>query len=148
MPTATAALTAQDLGELQLLYARSARLIDAGDNEGWADLYTADGVFERRTSPTPGIDAVYIAGRAALAEFATGVVRRGGGRHRHWLSGVVVEPNGEDAAVGSCYFQVIDAAGPGRTIILGSGTYQDQLARTPDGWRIRHRLAVADEGPS
>ena len=89
MPTTAVSLTAADHAELLTLYARSARLIDAGENEAWADLYTPDGVFERQVSPMPGIEAVYVEGREALARFATGVVRRGGGRHRHWLSGIL-----------------------------------------------------------
>lgn len=144
MPSTAAALTAADHAELMALYARSARLIDAGENEAWADLYTPDGVFEREVSPVPGIEAVHVEGRAALARFGEGVVRRGGGRHRHWLSGILVEADGRDGAVGSCYFQVIDAAGPGRTTILGSGIYRDRLTRTAGGWRIASRLAVPD----
>ena len=37
--------TAQDYIEIQQLYAKYAQTLDLGDAEGWADTFTADGVF-------------------------------------------------------------------------------------------------------
>jgi 3-phenylpropionate/cinnamic acid dioxygenase small subunit len=137
------ALSTADRVALLDLYSRSVRLIDDGDNERWAALFTADGVFERKVSPMPGIEAVRIEGAAALAEFGRGVRARGAGRHRHWLSGILLDGSAEEAD-GSCYFAVLDAAGPGRTTILGTGVYRDRWVRDGAGWRLHYRLAVPD----
>ena len=136
-------LSSDDHVALLDLYSWSVRLIDDGDNQRWAALFTADGVFERKLSPVPGIEAVRIEGHAALGEFAKGVRERGGGRHRHWISGVLLEGSSTDVQ-GSCYFAVVDAAGPGRTVTLGTGVYRDRWVRDGSAWRLRHRLAVPD----
>ena len=57
-------LTSQDHGEIRQLYARYAHTIDTGEAEGWADTFTADGVFGNAH------------GRAALVEFVHTVYKR------------------------------------------------------------------------
>ena len=51
---AAAALTAQDFVEIQQLYAKYNWTLDAGDAEGYASTFTADGVFNNNV----GHDAI------------------------------------------------------------------------------------------
>jgi len=70
-----ATLTPQDYEEIRQLYARYAHTIDTGDAEGWADVFTADGVFGNAQ------------GRDALIEFVHTVYKANqelGRQSRHW----------------------------------------------------------------
>ena len=39
-----------------------------------------------------------------------------------------------------------EAAAGAKSKLTNSGRYHDELVRTPDGWRFRHRTAVLDGG--
>ena len=69
---AAAALTAQDFVEIQQLYAKYNWTLDAGDAEGYASTFTADGVFNNNV------------GHDAIVKFAE-TFHAGLGAHvRHW----------------------------------------------------------------
>jgi hypothetical protein len=52
----------------------------------------------------------------------------------------VVQGDG-DRATASCYLQVIKVDEEPKQIV-SFGRYQDELLRTAEGWRLRHRLIV------
>jgi hypothetical protein len=59
----------QDYMEIQQLYAAYGHRMDSGDAEGWANLYTPDGAWEKLDGPGGKADfGVY--GREDLAAFA------------------------------------------------------------------------------
>lgn len=129
------ALTSQDHDEIRQLYARYAHTIDTGDAEGWADVFTADGVFANAR------------GRAALVEFVNAVYRANqeiGRQSRHWNNQILIEPTAE-GAVGSCYL-VLYNTGVTPPVVRLTGVYRDVLVKTSDGWRFKERVVERD-GP-
>jgi hypothetical protein len=126
---AAGTLTPQDYAEIQQLYSRYYHTIDAGNPEGWADTFTADGVFNGNTR-----------GREALM----GMIRRGGTNKplRHWHSNLTIEPS-PDGAKGSVYVLQIDITTKPPSISTYS-RYDDQLVKTPQGWRFKVRQRSGD----
>jgi hypothetical protein len=132
---AKAALTTQDYVEIQQLYARYAMTIDAGDAEGWADTFTADGVFNNASR-----------GRTALVQFVHDWRdKRNGADRRHWNSNLVIRPS-DDGATGSVYLLLLDiSARP--PVMAMSAMYEDALVKTPQGWRFKSRVLHGDAAP-
>ncbi len=125
--------TAQDYIEIQQLYAKYAQTLDLGDAEGWADTFTADGIF----GETVGHDA--------LKMFADGFFASFEGAARHWNSQLIVTPTAEGAD-GGCYLLLVDT----RTQPIGltvAGIYADKLVKTAAGWRFQERVFTADRLP-
>ena len=132
---AVGTLTSQDHDEIRQLYARYAHTIDTGDAEGWADTFTADGVFANAH------------GRAALVEFVHTVYKQNqevGRQSRHWNNQILIEPTAEGAA-GTCYL-VLYNTGVTPPAIRLTGVYKDALVKTPNGWRFESRVVERD-GP-
>jgi hypothetical protein len=55
----------------------------------------------------------------------------------------LIRLDGECATARTSYLVVLQAAGAGLVSSV-AGTYDDVLARTPDGWRFRRRRLVHD----
>jgi len=127
-----------DRAQIRELTARYNRCFDDGDPDGFAALFTEDGVME-----VAGTFSV--SGREALAEMVRhtpyGVV--------HVTADATVEVDG-DRAVQDVKLLVLARPGPdaaeGRSKLTNTGRYHDELVRTPDGWRFTHRTAVLDAG--
>ena len=128
-----------DRTRIRELTARYNRCFDDGDPDGFAALFTEDGVM--------AVEGTFsVSGRDALAEMV-----------RHTPYGVVhvtvdatVEVDG-DRAVQDVTLLVLSRPGPdapaGTTSKLAStGRYHDELRRTADGWRFSKRTAILDGG--
>jgi uncharacterized protein (TIGR02246 family) len=109
---------------LQLLY-RYNHAIDSGDAEGWAALFTDDGVFE--------VAGQVMSGREELVGFASSVHGL-----RHVVANPVIDVVGDTATVRAYLFVF------GGTTMSISGSYEDQLVRQPDGWRFAKRSFAPD----
>ena len=109
---------------LQLLY-RYNHAIDSGDAHGWAGTFTADGVFDVAGQVRSGQDE--------LAAFAAGVHG-----YRHTVVNPVVDVAG-DAATVRAYWVVYQG-----TAVAAVGTYEDEVVRTPGGWRFAKRVSTPD----
>jgi uncharacterized protein (TIGR02246 family) len=109
---------------LQLMY-RYNHLIDSGDAAGWAETFTEDGVFD--------VAGQVRSGHSELTAFAA---EQAG--HRHVVVNPVIDVTGDSATV-RAYF-VVYAGGA----LRGTGTYADELVRTPDGWRFAKRVSTPD----
>lgn len=121
--------------------ARAARLVDLQDYEGFAALFTEDGVLQRPGGePLVGREAIVAAYRARPASRIT----------RHLLAGTVVDLLAPDEA--QAYSSVLlwvgdeaDAIGPQGRPARGAqvaGEFEDRLRLCADGrWRISHRIA-------
>ena len=121
--------------------ARAARLVDLQDYEGFAALFTEDGVLQR-----PGGEPLH--GRAAMvaayrARPATRITR-------HLLAGTVVDVLSADEALAHSAVLLwvgdqADEPGPNGRPARGAqvaGEFEDRLRRCDDGgWRIAHRVA-------
>ena len=112
---------------IQELCARYCHTIDSQDAAGWAQCFTADGVFE--------FDGWAIQGRAALREYAE--VHARFMRCRHLTLNGLYEVRGDQATGRST--TVVTLATGGGYKILGQGYYEDRLVKEGGRWLIVHR---------
>ena len=126
-------LTAQDLVDIQQLYAKYNWALDGGDSEGYASTFTPDGVFNNNV------------GHDAIVKFAD-TFHAGLGAHvRHWNTNLMILPTPEGAS-GQVYLVLVDFANKPATIAT-SASYTDQLVKTPQGWRFKKRATKGDTAP-
>jgi uncharacterized protein (TIGR02246 family) len=130
--------------ELDLLYTRYARTVDAGDAEAWAACFTPDGRF----TSSGGVTSV---GRDEIAAFARGLHeqwRRDRVVGRHWTNGLLVEEvsgSGEDMTLRtSCYGILLLASAESSPAILVSSIYADRVVRRDGAWRFAERVSRRD----
>jgi hypothetical protein len=114
------------------LITRYAVLIDAGDWDGVAALYTEAGRMSRPTAPEEFID-----GRAAiLAAFRARPARTS----RHIVANVLVTLHSETEARASSQILLYTQSATPPLV----GTYHDRLIDTAHGWRFVERRASMD----
>ena len=137
LPETTNMLSAQDYLEVQQLYYLYSRDVDPGSQNNAARLYTSDGVFDLGGSKQ--------AGEKALREFyetSTRQVFTAG--ERHLTSNLTVVPT-KDGAHGSAYMIQVERLDEGRPVqITLFGKYEDDLVKTPAGWRFKTRVWRSD----
>jgi hypothetical protein len=114
------------------LVARYNYAIDEGRPEEWVATFVPDGTFE---SSALGKHT----GPEGLLAFAKGYIAAFNGRH--CTSDFVVEVDGDEARSRCYLIAVNNTAAP---IVSATAVYEDQLRRTPDGWRFVHRKVVPD----
>jgi ketosteroid isomerase-like protein len=125
-----------DVIAIQKLYADYNHLVDAGEVDAWVALFTEDGVFDPGLLPT-------ISGAAALAEFAAALPALiPGGRHH--VSNLSISVDGDTATARSYLMLWLTNADPSKTVLMSTGIYEDELVRTPAGWRLRRRVMHPD----
>ena len=127
------ALTAEDYIEIQQLVSRYPYALDQNPNNGvmYASLFTADAVFRQPRTE----------GHENLAKLAT--AQPHGARYtRHFLANPVIDAT-SGGVRGKQYLVVVDIGERGQpgSIFLG-GHYEDEYARTPDGWRFKTRTFI------
>lgn len=131
-----AELTAADYTAIQQLYARYNSTIDRGDAEGWANTFTADGVF-----------AGNFKGHDALVGFVNNWrANMNGAARRHFSADLVITPTAEGAA-GNVSTLLVDLATKPASI-NGYVTYTDVLVKTPGGWRFKSRAIKPETAPA
>jgi len=117
--------------EIERMILDYAALNDAGDWDGVAAMYGADGRMSRPTAPD-----VFIEGRdAILASFKARPARTS----RHIVANVRVDVDG-DAATATSQILLFTAAGQPPLV----GSYRDRLALTAEGWRFTERRGSLD----
>jgi hypothetical protein len=127
-------LTAQDLVEIQQLYAKYNWALDAGDSQAYASTFTPDGAFNNNV------------GHDAIVKFAD-TFHAGMGAHvKHWNTNLLIQP-AADGASGQVYLVLVDFATKPPTIAT-SASYSDQLVKTPQGWRFKKRQTKGDAAPA
>jgi hypothetical protein len=127
-------LKADDLVEIQQLYAKYSLTIDAGDAEGYASTFTPDGVFGTNV------------GHDALVKF-TETFHAGVGSHvRHWNSNLLIQPTPTGAS-GQVSLILVDFATTPASI-MRVGSYTDELVKTAQGWRFRKRATSFPTAPA
>lgn len=116
-------LSGDDFTEILRLYFQYPLLLDSGDAEGYADLFTADGSFNDRK------------GRAALIDF---VKTRPATTVRHAPLTPVITATAEGAN-GTVLNLFVDVA-PMPAVVTRITQYRDTLVKTPAGWRFKTRV--------
>lgn len=107
---------------------------DAGDWERVAAMYVEAGRMNRPTAPDE-----FVEGREAiLAAFNARPARTS----RHVVANIRVDVAGDEATATS---QILLFTAAGQPPLVG--TYEDQLVRTPQGWRFAERRGSLDFPP-
>ena len=131
------ALSPQDYIDIQTLYATYARAYDTGEGGGkvWADTFTQDGVFV--------VGGREYTGSQELAGYVNSRSQNGGSDViQHWNANVIIRP-APGGATASLYVMVVSVGKSGKpSNIVIATNYQDTLAKTSEGWRLKRRAAV------
>lgn len=128
-------LTADDYIEIQQLYAQYNMAIDSGDAEGYAATFVPDGVFNTFN----GHDAL------------VGFIHRWrdnmkGANIRHWNTNLAITGTPEGAN-GAVYLLLVDVS-VRPPVITTAARYEDQLVKTPQGWRFKKRVTKGEGAPA
>jgi ketosteroid isomerase-like protein len=140
-------MSLKDRLAIQEVIAQYSYTYDAQDAEGFAALFTEDAVWERFA-----LDATRpetrLASRAAIRDWAAQRLRERHGQFtsRHYQSGILFDELTCNTArtrtmVLITHHGVTEAA-PHPT---DSGVYHDQWRKTPEGWRLAHRILRRDK---
>lgn len=116
---------------------RYAHALDARDWDLLRTCFTTDAVADYLD--LGGVNE----GVETIVELCSGVLT-GLDSSQHLIGSPLATVDG-DTATASCYLQAqhVFAGAEGGDHYLVGGRYDDQLVRTPDGWRIRHRTLHA-----
>jgi hypothetical protein len=126
------ALSPSDYLAIQRLYATYNMTIDSGDAEGWAATFVPDGVFNKTNK-----------GHDMLVQFVKDWrEKRNGDKRRHANSNLIVTPT-TSGAKASIYLLLLDTSARPVTIAL-TGVYDDELVKTPAGWKFKTRVLNTD----
>jgi ketosteroid isomerase-like protein len=120
-------LTNDDVLAIHELVAQYGHVVDSGDVERLAEVFTEDCVFDASAFD----QGVHRGLPAIRAIFALGAPPH---PPAHLTTNVVVRRSGDEPTVFSKWL-TIDRATAG----VRSGDYTDRVVRTADGWRIRRR---------
>ncbi len=111
---------ADDHAEIRNLLARYCLALDLDDHDGWVSLFTPDAVYEVYRREWVGHDGLRTMSQAAPGGF-------------HLGGPIVIDLDGDRAHTTRNLMFVERASGETRRAV-----YDDELVRTPDGWRIAH----------
>ena len=131
----------EDMLAIRQEIARYSYTFDSGDAEGWASLFTEDGLWESYPAGAtePG---TRLEGRAAMRSFCAKRFseRRGGLTSAHHQSGIIFDDLTADTAkVRAMMLLTIQTPGESARVYM-TGVYEDVWVKTPEGWRIKHRV--------
>lgn len=128
----------EDEQAIARLVASYGPLVDAGEAERVADLWTDDGVYD--------VEGWFMDGRAAIEAMVRSDAHQGliGAGSCHFLGPAHVSVNG-DHAVAVCP-SVLFARRDGRPAVARIGANRFELVRTPDGWRTTRRTTRGLDG--
>ena len=120
--------------EIVDLFARYCHRVDGDDGPGWAALFTADGRFEV-------VGAFALEGAAQLATMPATVTAHGGGKWRHQITNIAIDPGSEaDEVLVRAYGLVTEWRDGGRPVSFTD--YAVVMRRVADGWRIASLTAT------
>jgi ketosteroid isomerase-like protein len=126
-----------DREEIRALLTLYVQCADTGRTDTMLGLFTDDAVMEPTGDPVctgqADIRAYFErAGESFRTHMSVPLLR-------HHLSSIRIDLDGPDRAKTTSYFLAITSIGPDHW-----GRYKDELVRTPDGWRIAHRLLLLE----
>ena len=109
--------------------------VDHGEWDEWLDCFTEGGAFEVRGERRSG--------REALRAFITEEVGDSFTYVRHMVFNPSIELDGDDRAHGRAYFELRGTNHRG-TDFEALGSYEDEFAKTDEGWKFALRRARFD----
>ena len=119
---------------------------DSKDSEGFADLFTEDGVMERRLGGAL-VSGSRVVGRQAIFAYAKGSHegRLADRQTRHHMSALVFLELSTDVAVTENMALITHQTADDRVpFISGSGIYRNTWRKTDQGWKIAERVLFTD----
>jgi len=131
------ALSAQDVTEIEQLYASMYQGADLRDHDLWLSTFAQDASF---TLP----NGSKLVGKKALSEWRmkSWGGKTGDTKQRHWFGLIRAVPAPEGATV-KAYFSVIDV-GAKPPALRATGLVDDLFVKTPDGWRFKVHIVTMD----
>ncbi len=150
LPVSNAA--AQDLGSIEARLTIADQLTqysyrwDSKDSEGFANLFTEDGVMERRREGQV-VRGSRVEGRQAIFDYAktSHQGRLADRQTRHHFSGLVFLELSADAAVTQNMALIThQTADDNAPFIASSGIYRNTWRKTSQGWKIAERVLFTD----
>jgi len=125
--------------EIRNVIGKFAHLADSGDLVEYVSLMTDDGVWAHPTLGTrTGRDDI-LAGAQERREGG----KKSGGRFRHMVTTQWVEFDDDDHASSHLYWILLNATNS-PPVVQNTGRYDDELRRTPEGWKLARRDIVID----
>lgn len=138
-------MNTEDILAIQQAITNYSYTFDSGNAEGWANIFTGDGVWEfygiGENSPSTKLD-----GYEALRQFAEQRYRDRpeGVRSYHHQSGILFDELTSDTARTRVMLVLtVQSAGERTARVLTTGIYHDQWRKTPKGWRLEYRALRA-----
>jgi hypothetical protein len=132
-------IAAQDYVEIQNLYALYNHCSDAGDGQGYADTFTAEG--ELQVLPR----GLIVKGRRDLVEYKhADKADRANLYRRHWNTSLHLEQIDADTVRGRCYFQAFNGTAGNLPHMTSNGVYTDTIRREDGKWLFALRHLVID----
>lgn len=137
-------MNTEDMLAIQQQVAWYSYTFDSGDAEGWANVFTKDGVWEffAAGSTTP---ATRLEGHTALRDYCAQRYgeRREGVTSYHHQSGIIFdELTADSARVRAMVIITVQLPSEPARVYL-TGVYHDQWVKTPEGWRLVYRVLKA-----
>ena len=130
----------EDKEEIRDLITRYCLLIDSGRCEEWVECFTEDGVFD---SPILG----RWQGKIALRQFTEKYrAWTGAAQPRHCVMNVLIAVN-DSRATSECYLLMTHAE-EGKTELIISGRYEDQIEKVSGEWLFKERRVCPDTRPT
>lgn len=131
--------TLADEREITRLVTAYGPLVDSGDTDAVAGLWTPDGVYD--------VDGLYMQGRDDIvamvrSEAHQGLIRRG---CTHLQGAVHVNLHGDEALAASHSLLVLAAEGKGFRVLRATAHHW-RFVRTDDGWKVARRTSRALDG--
>lgn len=124
----------EDFARISNLMGRYQYLVDAGDEDGWAQLYTEDGAFQ---GLGPEADEQF-RGREGLKGVVRMNIANGGGRFRHNICSLSAEYGETSDEAHARYYMIGAITPPGQpTQVAIQVDVHTHLVRIAGEWKIR-----------
>ncbi len=120
-----------DLADRLELHELPGRYGDAIDDRNWTGLsriFTADAVFDLTDLGVP-----LLVGLPRICEFMD---KEAAHPRTHMMTNIYVDDTDEGVKLA---FRIVALRGGG---LVGTASYYDDVVKTPEGWRVRHRVVT------
>ena len=125
--------------DIRNLTCRLAHLADGDDLDEYVAQFTDDAVWDyARFGPRHGRDEIHAGAHQRRVD---GVQGPGSGIH-HIITTQWVRVDDHDHAVSQAYWMTLKAVSP--PVVDNTGRYDDELRRTPDGWKVARRTITTE----
>jgi uncharacterized protein (TIGR02246 family) len=134
-------INVEDMLAIQQVIARYSHTFDAGDADGWANVFTKDAIWESYAADTTTLTN-RLRGHDELREFAAMRFREKapGLVYYHHQSGILFDELTADTAKTRVMVIITIHKSPDPPRIIFTGVYTDVWKKTNEGWLLVHRV--------